>query len=169
MTDWKQIYEASREYIRTQTASGLFVAAVYAVIGVLGLFLISMGRDPDVSLGILFLAVGLIGVLFLGVQAFRDYYGSPLILTLRVLRKQDAVTYNQNGTLHRYYLQVDISKAMRVNSAGELTIVPYRRWEVIPVSTKLFASVHEDDMVIVACTPAGVAFATLDDLRRLVR
>ena len=166
MTDWKRIYQVSRNFIRTQATSGLFVAAVYMIIGILGLVLVTGGRDFEVPLGILFLAIGLVGGIYLGWQAVREYSGDPVILTARILRKQDALSYSRNGTLHRYYLRIEVGKAVRLTSSGELENTIFPRWDLIPASERMFHSINSGETVLLVCTPAGFAFATLDDLRR---
>ncbi len=166
MTDWKRIYQVSRNFIHTQATSGLFVAAVYLIIGILGLVLVTGGRDFEVPLGILFLVIGLVGGIYLGWQAFREYSGDPVILTARILRKQDALSYSRNGTLHRYYLQIEVGKAVRLTSSGELENTIFPRWDLIPASERMFHSINSGETVLLVCTPAGFAFATLDDLRR---
>jgi hypothetical protein len=165
MTDWKKVYQASRNIIRTQATSGLFVAAVYLIIGILGLALISSGRDFETPLGILFLAIGLIGGIYLGWQAYREYFGDPIILTARILRKQDALSYNRNGTFHRYYLHIEVGKAVRLTASGDLVTTVFPRWDSVPANEKLFRAIADGDTVLLVCTPAGFAFAKLDDLR----
>jgi hypothetical protein len=164
MTNWRKVHAASREYIRAQAASGLFVASVYAVIGILGLALIAGNRSLEVPLGLLFLAIGIIGSGYFGWQSHREYSGDPLFLTARVARKQDALSYGRGGTLHRYYLQLEISRSARLNAEGDLLPAPYPRLDLLPASEQLFKAVSAGDSVVIACSPAGYAFARLEDL-----
>lgn len=164
MTDWKKVHAASREYIRAQAASGLFVAAVYAVIGILGLFLMAGNRFLEVPLGLLFAGIGVIGGGYFSLQAFREYTGDPIFLTARVLQKQDSLSYSRGGVLHRYYLQLEITKAVRVSANGDVVPAAAGRLDMLPASEPLYRALSEGDTVVLACSPAGFAFATLEDL-----
>jgi hypothetical protein len=164
MTDWKRVYQVSRNYIRAQAVSGLFVAAVYAIIGIFGFVLLSSGQTYQSPLGALLLAIGLLGCYYLGRRALREYLGPPLVLTVHILHKQDAMSYNRYGTLHRYYLRIEVGKAMRLTPAGNLETAIFPRYEQVPASDKLYKSLSDGDSVILVCTPAGYALATLDDL-----
>jgi hypothetical protein len=164
MTDWKRVYQVSRNCIRAQAASGLFVAAIYTIIAIFGFVLLSSGQSVVTPLGALLMALGLLGAYFLGRRALREYLGGPLVLTARILLKQDAMSYNHYGTLHRYYLRIEVGQAMRLAPNGELEIAIYPRYEQIPASDKLYKSLRDGDSVTLLCTPAGYAFATLDDM-----
>jgi hypothetical protein len=164
MTDWKKVYAASREHIRAQAVSGMFVAAVYAVIGILGLALLVSNRPMEIPLGVLFVGIGVLGGGYFGLQAYREYIGDPIILVTRVLGKQEMLSYSRTGAVRRYVLRVEISKAFSVDASGEQVDVPAKRWDVIPVGHAIYSAVGEGANVSLVCTAAGVAFAILDDL-----
>src|SRR5690242_2902425 len=44
MMDWKKVHSASQPHIHARAASGLFVAAIYVVIGIFGLALLTSGQ-----------------------------------------------------------------------------------------------------------------------------
>ena len=54
---------------------------------------------------------------------------------------------------------------MRVTPTGNLEAEIYPRYDLIPASEQLFVKVKDGDTVLLVCTPARYAFATLDDLR----
>jgi hypothetical protein len=164
MTNWKKVYIASRDDIRAHAASGLFVTAVYVMIGILGLFLLSSNQPFEAPLGVLFVAIGVIGGGYLGTQAYREYFGDPLVLTLRVLRKQDAMSYTRTGTLHRFFIQAEISKAVNLAADGKLTPTQRARWDAVAVSESLYKALTEGETVALVCTPTGRAFATVEDM-----
>ena len=165
MMDWKKVHSASQPHIHARAASGLFVAAIYVVIGIFGLALLTSGQLTATPIGVLFLAVGAVGCFLLGRQVLRDYYGNPVVLTVRVLRKHDAISYSRTGMLHRYYLILEVNKAFNVAPSGDLVDITFPRWETLPASNRLFAAVNEGETTVIVCTPAGYAFATLDELR----
>ena len=164
MTDWKKVYHVSREHIRAQALSGLFIAAVYAIIGIFGFVLLSSGQSLQAPLGALLLALGVLGCYYLGRRALREYLGDPYVITARIAQKQDAMSYNRYGTLHRYYLRIEVTQAMRLNATGDLETAIFPRFEQVPANEKLYRSLSDGDSVVLICTPAGYAIGTLDDL-----
>jgi hypothetical protein len=164
MTDWNRVYQVSRSYIRAQAASGLFVATVYAIIGIFGLVLLSSSLPFQAPLGAMLLTIGLLGGYYLGRRALQEYTGPPLVLTARILQKQDAIAYNRYGTLHRYYLRIEVGQAMQLMPTGDLKTAIFPRYQQVPASDKLYKSLNDGDSVKLVCTPAGYAFATLDAL-----
>ena len=164
MTDWKKVYAASREYIRAQAASGMFVTAVYAVIGILGMSMLVGRSSQEMPLGVLFAGIGVLGLGYFGMQTYRAYTGAPIIVAAKVLSKQDTLAYSRTGAMHRYFLQVEISKTFHVTADGAIVDLPAMRWDAIPVDVAIYNAVGVGDSVNLVCTSAGVAFARLDDL-----
>jgi hypothetical protein len=164
MTDWKQIHAASREHIRAEATSTVFVAAVYAVIGLLGVLILVAARLAQTPAAILFIVIGCTGAAYLGLRIARGQSRDPIILAATVLHKQENASYNRIGSIRRCYLQVSVASAFSVNADGARTALPAGRWAAIAATPQLFESVREGDTVTLVCTPSRTAFATVDQL-----